>query len=418
MAMGAQRPLKISFLSQWCHPEPGTGRVLPFAKWLVARGHSVQIVTGFPNYPAGRIYPGYRMGLLQRETLGGVEIIRVPLYPSRDGSGMRRVMTYGSFALSAALIGLPALDAADVTYVLNLPTTGLVGALQRGLRGTPFVFNIPDLWPESVLESGMIRNSAMRSVAREGIEWVNRTVYDAAGAITVISESLKRVLLGQGVPASKVHTIYNWVDEDLFHPAERDGALALELGLTDDRMNVVYAGSFGSFQMLSTLVTAAGMLNDSDGVRVVLIGTGPEEEEIKQMARGVRHLHVLPTRPQEEMSAINALSDVMVVHLRDLPFLTYTVPSKTQVGLACGRPLLVAAAGEAARIVEAARAGLTCRPEDPSAMVDAIRRFAAMDKREREEYGARGRRFYAGEMSLDVGAEKLFGLLQQVPRLA
>ncbi len=412
------RPFRTLFVTQWFDPEPGAIRGLPLAAWLQSRGHEVEVLTGFPNYPGGRVYPGYRIEPWARETLQGVPVLRVALYPSHDTSPARRVANYASFALSASVLGAALARQADVGFVYHPPpTVGLPGLTLRALRGIPFVYHIADMWPESAVESGMFGTGRLRDVAERAIHAWCDLVYRRAAAITVLSPGFKRMLIERGVPADKVHVVYNWCDEELFRPRPRSEALAAELGLAGT-FNVIYAGNLGLFQALGTVVRAAALLRDLPDVRVVFVGTGQEEEALKAEAGalGLDNVRFVGRRDMREMPAINDLADVQLVHLKDLPFFASTVPSKTQVALAAGRPVVLGVRGDAADIIREAGAGLVCRPEDPVGMADAIRRLHGMSAPEREAMGAAGRAFYLERMSLAVGGAQMDALLRSVAR--
>jgi glycosyltransferase involved in cell wall biosynthesis len=410
--------MRIVFLTQWFDPEPGAIRGLPLARWLAARGHEVRVLTGVPNYPGGRLHPGYRMRLWQREVMDGIPVLRVPLYPSHDASAVGRVMNYASFALSAATIGAALVGEADVAYVYHPPATvGLPAMVLKGLRRLPFVYHIGDMWPESVVDSGMLGDGALRRVAERTLHVVCRTVYRQANAITVLSPGFKRLLVERGVPAHKVHVVYNWTDEAVFRPAARDEALARELGLAG-RFNVVYAGNLGAFQGLEAVIRAAARIAHESAIQLVIVGTGQREAALKRLARelGVDNVRFLGRREYWDMPKIYALADVLLVHLRDLPFFAATIPSKTQVSLACGRPVLMAVRGDAADVVRRAGAGVTCSPEDDAELADAIVKLAHTDREELEAMGARGRAAYLDMMSLAIGGASTETLLRQVRR--
>ncbi len=408
--------MRVIFLTQWFDPEPGAIRGLPLARWLAARGHDVQVLTGVPNYPGGRVYPGYRMRLWQREVMDGVPVLRVPLYPSHDASAPGRVINYTSFAFSAATLGAALLRSCDVAYVYHPPATvGLPAIVLKALRGIPFVYHIADMWPESVVDSGMLGDGALRrGVAGLLSKWC-RAVYRQASTITVLSPGFKRLLVDRDVPAHKIHVVYNWTDEAMFRPRQRDEALARQLGL-DGRFNIVYAGNLGPFQGLSTAVRAAARVRGLRGIQIVIVGGGQQEVELRELARtlGADNVSFLGRRPYHEMPRICSLADVFLVHLRDLPFFRSTIPSKTQVALACGRPVLMAVNGDAADIVRKAEAGVTCAPEDEAELARAMVALAETGRDQLEAMGKRGRRFYLDEMALDVGGCQMDRLLREV----
>jgi colanic acid biosynthesis glycosyl transferase WcaI len=416
MSSADPRPVRTIFLTQWFDPEPGAIRGLPLARWLTGRGHDVRVLTGVPNYPGGRVYPGYRMRLWQREVMNGVPVLRVPLYPSHDGSSLGRVANYASFALSAATVGAALIGRGDVAYVYHPPPTiGLAAGVLKTLRRMPFVYHIADMWPESVVESGMLDSAAVRRLLQGLLSVWCRAVYRQARAITVLSPGFKRLLVERGVPGDKIHVIYNWTDETLFRPVMRDERLARELGLAG-RFNIVYAGNLGRLQGLEAVIRAAARVRSVRAIQVVIVGVGQQEPELRTLARSLGATNVLfvGRRPYQEMPQIGALADVHLVHLRDLPFFRATIPSKTQVALACARPVLMAVNGDAADIVRKAEAGVTCPPEDESRLADAMVALAETPREELEAMGQRGRRFYLDEMSLDIGGRQMDGLLREV----
>ncbi len=408
--------MRVIFFTQWFDPEPGQFRGLPLASWLKQHGYDVQVVTGFPNYPGGKIYPGYRVRLRQHEVMNGVDVWRVPLYPSHNGSSLGRVANYGSFALSASTIGALSAGAADVGYVYHPPATvALPAMLLKALRKIPFVYHIADMWPESVLESGMLGDGlAKRFVARCLSAWCN-LAYSKAQAITVLSPGFKRLLVERGVPGDKIHVVYNWADEAIFKPGPRDAALEENLGLRG-RFNVVYAGHMGPYQGLETVIRAAALLRGQPAIQIILVGTGQKEEELKALAQNLEATNVrfLGQRPLSEMGKINNLADALLIHLKDLPFMSATIPGKTQVSLASGCPILMGVRGDAADLVREAGAGLVFEPEKPDELAKAVDELHSKPKGELEEMGARGRRYYLSRMSREAGGQAMDAIFRNL----
>lgn len=408
--------MRIIFLTITFDPEPGALRGLPLAKWLAARGYEIKVLTSFPQYPIGRIYPGYRTRLWQREVMDGIPVLRVPIYPSHDTRAARRILTYLSFALTASTIGASLIGPADIVYLYEPPpTNGLASEVLKLFRGTPVVQHIADMWPDTVIASGMLKGSGVLKSA----EWVLgkwcRFLYSQADTVTVLSPGFKRILMERGVPEEKVKVIYNWTDERTFVPVERDRALAGELGM-EGRFNIVYAGNIGPLQGIDTVVKAAAMLKDYPEIQVVLIGTGPKEAEVKSLAGklGAGNVRFIRRREFWEMPKINALSDVMLVHLRDFDFLHSTIPSKTQVALSSGRPLLAGVKGDTADIVERSGAGIVCEPDDPRSMADAVIRLWKMPPEKREAMGQSGVRYYKDHLSLDKAGRQMDDIFREI----
>jgi glycosyltransferase involved in cell wall biosynthesis len=410
------RPLRVVFLSITFDPEPGALRGLPLARWLRDRGgYEIKVLTAVPWYPLGRVYPGYRQKLWQWEEMDGIKILRVPIFPSHDQSALRRILTYLSFMCFASLIGVWKIGKADVVYYFdNLPTTGAVAWLISRLRGAKMVQHIADMWPDTVVECGMVRGPLRGLVERVVGGWC-RFLYRRHARITVLSPGFKRMLLQRGVPEEKIDVIYNWADEGKFYPETPDPELRRELEL-EGRFNIIYAGNIGPLQGLETAVRAAALVRDIHQIQLVIIGTGPKETEIRRLAAelGADNVRFIGRRPVEEMNRINALADALLVHLVDIPFMYATIPSKTQVSLASARPILMGQKGDAADLVCDAGAGLVVAPEDPEAMAQAMRRLAALPLGERQAMGARGRAYYEQHLSLQVGGRIMDELFRSV----
>ena len=405
--------MRILILTQFFDPEPASIPGMPFASWLAHRGHEVEVVTGFPNYPGGHFYPGHDIALWRRQSIDGVRVNRVLLYPSHDRSGIRRVANYGSFALSAATLGTLLSRQADAVYVYHPPATvGLPALLWRHIRRMPFVYHVQDLWPESVVESGMVGSNGTKRLIETALAWWCSQIYRGASRIAVLSPGFKRILIERGVPAEKVEVVPNWVEETLFEPMERDAVLARQLGM-EGRFNLVYSGNVGHYQGLDKAVRAAARLRHLKDFQFVIVGTGLAEQSLLGLVNelGVGNVRFVGRRPYTEMGKITALADALLVSLEDRPFFASTIPGKTQVSLACGRPVVMAVRGDAADLVTSAEAGVTATPGDEVSIAAAIERLYSLPRAELEAMGARGRHYYVNSLSLNQGAGHLEALL-------
>lgn len=390
-------------LMQWFSPEPNF-KGLAFAKELIRRGHEVQVMTGFPNYPGGKLYPGYRVRLVQYESIDGISIIRVPLYPSHDGSSIKRIVNYVSFALSAALLAPLLTKRADIAYVFHSPATIALPAMVLKLfRGLPFIYDINDLWPDSLAASNMLSNRFMLKCVDL---WCDLT-YRIANHIVVVAPGVKSKLVERGIPESKVDVIYNWCDE-VQQVYERNEAVALDLGLSG-RFNLIFAGTMGKVQGLDAVIDAAKIVHQQQPrIQFVFIGGGVEADRLngRVTIECIANCLFLPRRPVSEIGEILAVADAVLVHLQDTPLFSITIPSKTAAYMAAARPLLMAVRGDAADLVKKANAGICCMPENPEEIAKAVLDLYAKPNIEREQLGLNGKQFYDREISLSVGAEK------------
>jgi len=398
--------MKILFIAHYFQPEPNFFMGLPFAKALQEQGHQVQVLTGFPNYPSGKIYDGYKVKFIQKEIMEGVPVIRVPLYPSHDRSSAKRMFSYMSLSFSQAAIGPWAVDKADVAYVTQGPATiGLPAIMHKILRRIPFVYSIQDMWPDTLLSTGMFNNK----LGLKMVNWWCKRVYNAAAKIVVIAPGMKERLIERGVPEDKIEVIYNWCDDALICREEPNEKLKKQLGL-DGKFNIIFAGNMGKAQAMEVVIKAADILqNDCKNAQFVLIGSGVEVENLKRMTNelSLNNVKFLGRKPITEIGSFLRLADVLLVHLKNDPLFEITVPSKTQAYLATGKPVLIGVKGDAARLVEDANAGLSCEPENPQSIADTVKRFYQMDKEQLIHMGNNAANYYDSNLSFKIAVKKI-----------
>jgi len=402
--------VNILILSQNYFPEPDPMHTL--GAGLVNCGHQVNVITGFPNYPYGRIYPGYRQKLWQREEIDGVRVIRLPLYPDRSRSFIKRSLNYLSFPISASILGPILCGDADIMIVQSPPITlGIPAWIMSLVHRIPFVFMIQDMWPETLPATGMVSNPLiLNALARLGM-----FAYSKASAITVISPGFKKNLEAKGVPSGKIHVFYNWAYEDEFSLAEPDTQLAEKMGL-NGRFNILYAGNMGPAQGLHNVIEAASLLTDIKDLQFILMGSGIERDKLEKMAkeRKLKNVKFLPRQPMKLMPSFYALVDAVMVHLIDDPLFEITVPGKTQSCLLSGKPVIVSVNGDAADLVVKAGAGLAVRAMDPIDLARGVRKLYAMSREERETMGSAGRRYYFQNLAPEVQIPKYEQLFYEV----
>lgn len=394
--------MRILMLTQYFHPEP-MFKGLPLAKAFRDRGHEVEVLTGFPNYPGGKLYDGYRLRGWQRETIDGLSVIRLPLYPSHNRSAVRRIANYLSFGLTAATIGPWLINKPDVIYIYNLITLGLSSRLIRRRTGCGVVVDVQDLWPESVASSGMMRSKfASNTLTR----WCQRE-YQSADRLIVLSPGFKKNLVARGVPANKIDVIYNWCDETAISIPEPDEATRRDLGFAG-KFNIVFAGTMGVAQALDVVIDCARLLSDScPNVQFTLVGGGIDVERLKAKAVSLSNVQFLPAVPQREIGRVFAHADALLVHLKDDPIFQITVPSKIQAYMYAGKPILCGVKGDAATLVSEAGAGLAFQPQNAQSLADAIRKLCGMSPTELDELGGAGKKYYQDHLAFAAGVTQI-----------
>jgi lipopolysaccharide/colanic/teichoic acid biosynthesis glycosyltransferase/glycosyltransferase involved in cell wall biosynthesis len=397
----------ILYATQWFEPEPilkGIG----FAKLMAKHGHDVRVVTGFPNYPGGKLYPGYRLALLRREFIDGIAVDRVPLFPSHSRSVIGRTLNYLSFAAALTIYGLFA-RRPDVIYVYHPPlTAGLAVVAVAAVRRIPVVYDIQDMWPDTLAATGMLTSrAALRIVAA-----LCRVVYAGADRIIVQSAGFKRVLTQRGVPPSKIDVIHNWANDDTARPCPGRNRYSAAFG---GRFNIVYAGNMGPSQDLDVVLHAAKLVEAVEPrIQFVLVGGGIVADHLSALAAasGTRSVRVLPPLPRGEIADLLADADALFVHLKDEPLFRITIPSKTQSYLAAGKPILMGVAGDAADLISRAGAGVVVPPGNARALADAALRLAALPREALAAMGAAGRAFYGRELRAEIGVGRTLAVIR------
>lgn len=408
----SHRPIHVLLLTQWFDPEP-TFKGMVFARELVRQGFEVEVVTGFPNYPGGKVYPGYRIKALQRELMDGVHVTRVPLYPNHDQSAIKRVLNYASFAASALMYGLLGAKRPDVIYAYHPPlTVGIAASLIRLLRRIPVVYDIQDMWPDTLRATGMLNNPKALNLIASVCQWVYRRV----DHIAVLSPGFERLLVERGVPANKINVIYNWADEASL--AALTGQLPASFP-GPDRFRILFAGNMGKAQALGTVLDAAALLQARNSrVCFVMLGGGVELGQLKGQAvqRQLHNVVFLPAVPMAEVGAYLHAADALLVHLRKDPLFEITIPSKTQAYMAVGKPLLMAVDGDAADLVRDSGGGVVAESENAEALAQSAEALANTSAPALAAMGQQAQRFYRERLALAVGVARFGALFRQVAK--
>lgn len=403
----AEGGARLILLTQWFEPEPAM-RGLSFATEMARRGFRVEVVTGFPNYPGGKVYNDYKIRPLQREQIGQVDVTRLALYPSHDSSRLGRIFNYVSFFFTASFYLIFMARRADVIYAYHPPlTVGMAAALTRLLRRTPVVLDVQDMWPDTLRATGMIGNESILRIIDVFCRWTWRNV----DRITVLSKGFRRLLLERNVAPEKVRIIYNWADETAT-TALPPAALA-----DRGRLRVLFAGNMGAAQALDTVLDAARLVAERHGnVDFFLLGSGIEDERLKRLAgdMNLTNVHFLPRVSAAEVGSWLSAADCLLVHLRDDPLFAVTIPSKTQAYMAAGKPVIMAVAGDAAELVRQSGGGVVVPPAQPEALAEAAIALSRLPREELTGLGMRSAKFYVENLSFSHGVDEFVALFEDV----
>ncbi|PZS25948.1 MAG: glycosyltransferase WbuB [Pseudonocardiales bacterium] len=401
-------------VTQWYDPETASA-VVPgiIARSLHDRGHEIDVLTGIPNFPSGNVHSNYHIRPYQRETLQGITVHRAPLYPSHDPRALKRVANYLSFATSASAVGLRALRDVDALLVYSTPATvALPAMVMRAVRGIPYVLFVPDLWPQTVTATDLVRPATSAHLERVLHHFCD-AVYSRASSIVVTSPGMVDLIVARGVDPEKISVVTNWVDEGAFFPSPPDADFAKNLD-SDREFTVMYAGNFGAAQGLEVVMEAAALLRDRRDVGFVMVGSGVAERGLRDMVTKLRldNVRFVGPQPMSEMAGVLSHGDIQLVSLRDAPLFRTTMPSKVQATMAAGRPIIGVVSGDAADVIVESGTGVAVPPGDSGALADAIRAACALTTSELNARGANGRDYYLKNMSQHVNSERLSLLLE------
>jgi colanic acid biosynthesis glycosyl transferase WcaI len=385
--------MHILYVSQYFPPEPGApaARVSELARAWVEAGHRVTVLTGMPNHPTGVIHDGYRGKTFVEEDFHGVRVLRTWIYAAANRGRVRRSLGYASFAASAFAWGQLRMSRPDV-LVATSPQflCAVAGHAIAWLRNTPFVFEVRDLWPESIVAVGAL--PADHWVVR-GLEKVETYLYGVARKIVVVTDSFQDRLVDRGIPRDKIAVIKNGVDLGRFTPRDRNTLLRGRLGY-EDKFVVSYAGTLGMAHGLDAVLDVARSFSNNPTIRFLMVGEGAERARLEARARqeGIDHVLFLGALPRDAMTEVYATSDLCLVPLRKSALFQTVIPSKIFEILGMARPLVLSVDGEARSIVEASGGGIYVPPEDVARMRDAISSLA-LDAQQCAAMGERGRRY-------------------------
>lgn len=402
------RPVRVRFLTHYFTPEVGAPqtRIAALAGELAARGFEVTVHTGFPHYPDGRVPAPYRNRPLLREQRGGIPVVRSAVLPVANAGFTPRLADHVVFAGSSTLASRA--SAPTDVVVAETPPLFLAAAapLHARLAGARLVLNVADLWPDSAVELGALRRPRLIAAARA----LERAAYRGAVAITVPARGMARRLDER--TGGRVHWMPPAVDLERF--------ATLPDPRSDGPLRVLYAGTIGMAHGLGTLVDAA-RLAGPEVVRVTIAGSGAERAEVGRRARATgAPVDVIGSVPAERIPALYGQADAGAVLLRDLPLFAEALPTKLLECLAAGRPVVLAASGEAAELVRDGGCGVVVAPEDPHALADAFRALHG-DRARLAALGRAGRRLaaerYGRQPMVDRWAE-LLGRVADAPRSA
>ncbi len=368
--------MHILFLSHYYPPEVNApaSRTSEHCREWVKAGHKVTVVTCAPNHPAGRLYEGFRNRLFQRATIDGVEVVRVWTFLAANEGFLLRTLNYLSFMLGATL-ALPRLQRPDIV-ISTTPQffCGLTGLVARNFRRAPWILEVRDIWPESIVTVGAMR----KGLAVRLLERLERMAYCRADRVVAVTDSFVPHIAARCNDAAKIDVIKNGVDLAVFnrHGSAEDAKRALGL---DGKFVVAYVGTHGLAHGLDTILHAASLTADNSQIVYLMVGDGADRSRLVERARemGLANVRILGQRPKAEMPIVWAATDVSLILLRRNDLFKKVLPSKMFEAMAMACPIVLGVEGEARALLESAGAGIAITPESAEELVSAVNRLAS-----------------------------------------
>jgi colanic acid biosynthesis glycosyl transferase WcaI len=363
--------VRFLVLSQYFPPEVGATqvRLSSMCRELVRAGHQVDVVTGMPHHPAGKIFPGYRRRFYRQEFQGGVRVRRTWLYAA-TGSSWQRIIGYFSFMLTS-LFSIACVHKPDYIFVDSPPLfLGVSGWLASIYWKCAFIFNVADLWPDSVLDLGVMKEGLFLRAAFSLEGWI----YRRARFINAVTRGIHDALLDRkNVPASKILFLPNGVDSSIIQPLPAHESLRQQLGLAGKRI-AIYAGNHGYAAGAEQILCAAKLLVTHPELHFLFVGDGPDKPRLQRMAADLKlqNTTFVDSVPLHRLPSYLSIADIALITLRKAGVTRGARPAKTFVMMAAAKPIILAAEGEAVELIESSHAGVVVPPDEPQQFASAI----------------------------------------------
>ena len=368
------------------------------------------VVTCAPNHPQGRVYEGYRNRAFQRETIDGISVVRVWTFVTANEGFFKRTLNYLSYMCSAILVSLVLPKSHVVLSTSPQFFNGLAGYFVGRLLRIPWILEIRDLWPESIVAVGAIRNPVIIKM----LEWVERFAYRKADRIVPVTDAFKTYMLAKGIEADKIVVVKNGVDLAQYAPLEGNSSLAEKLGIKG-KFVVSYFGTHGMAHHLETIFYAAQRLRNSKSIVFLMVGDGAERQALARMrdAMALDNVLMLEQQPKSRMRELWALSNVSLVLLKKSDLFKTVIPSKIFESLAMAKPIILGVEGESAELIQAAGAGICIEPEQADELAARVLELSQQPER-CQQLGRSGRTYVVEHFDRTVLARALSSLIETV----
>jgi len=405
--------MHIVYISQYFPPEMGApaARVYELSRTWTKKGHKVTVLTGFPHHPTGIVPPKYRGRFLMKESNDGINLIRTFVYATPNKAVVKRTLSYLSFMLSATLFTPFLLKTCDLIIATSPQFfTAIAGFFISRMKRRPFVFEVRDLWPQSIVTVGAIRNRLIISL----LEKIEMYLYRKSSHIVGVTDSTKDILVERGIPQEKIKIVKNGVNLDMFRPEPKENWVREKYGLRG-KFVVSYIGTMGMAHGLEVVLKAAHQLQSEEDIVFLFVGEGARKDSLIEIKQDMRLGNVLfvGEKPRKLIPDFLAASDACLVHLKEAPLFKAVVPSKIFEIMAAARPIILGLEGECQALIKSAGAGLFMKPENFHQLVQCIMQLYN-DKWLCEDLGQNGRRYVVRNFSREKLAADYEDLLIKI----
>ncbi len=406
--------LKIKLICQYYPPEIGApqARLSEMAREWVKHGHDVTVLTGFPNHPTGIVPEEYRDRFFMNEFIDGIRIWRHWLYATPNEGFLKKTFAHISFMVTVILFSLLRGKRPDVLIVSSPNFFSVISTyVMSRIRRVPYIFEVRDLWPGIFIELGVLKN---RYLIRF-LEIIELFLYRRAAAVVPVTKGFADDIINRGIPSNMVEVITNGADLESFTPDGTNSELRRELNLPPDAFIILYIGAHGISHGLHSVVDAAELMKNDERVHFLFVGEGAEKVKLISLAqkKQLKNVTFIKGQSREKVIDFYHLADVCLVPLRNIPGLGNFIPSKMFEIMACGKPIIASLHGEAARILTRSGSAVVIPPENPNALVRAIRDLRN-DMEKCRNMGMAGRKFVEKYYDRKVLAKRYLSLLSGI----
>lgn len=405
--------MKILLLTEYFPPEIGAGsnRAFELCKLWAEKGINVTVITGFPDYPDGIIPKQYKGHFFLREEMNGINLIRTFTLPAPNKGFFKRVLSFTSFMFSSVIQGSLTCGKPDIVIATSPPFfVGIAGYLISKIKRIPFVFEVRDLWPESIIQLGQLKNKLIIKI----LEMIELFLYKKAVKIIPVADSSVELIERKGISKDKLSVIKNGFNFNALNEINLDKDFRKKLGYNDEII-VSYIGTLGLSHSLNTVIESARELSSIKNIIFFIIGDGAERENLIRLKEHymLENIVFIKKVPREDVANYYWLADIFLVTLKDLPLFKKVIPSKIFEIMAFSKPIILNVDGEARKIVQSAEAGIFSEPGNPKDLASKIK-LLSEDKWLRKKLGENGRKFVEKNYNRRVLANRYLEILSNI----